>query len=485
MKKMSEQDLFAAIGIIDNKYIKNAESSGDPTAHASPADLAGNDVQGDAPFSVSAEPGDLDAPMIVPSRTSKPGVNRVMALLAAAAIILAFVAGAYAYRVFNKPDMPIVGVGDTKPATETTELSSAFEVANNDTFTDSAINAPTEPMIDAKPADQLFIPEEEITHIIVCDGTTGYSRTIMNTSGLNEFFDVLKSVSGTAVKDMVHREYSDCKYSISCYSYDGQYLYSYYILSETEVREKWLGYGGRMIQSDETLPLYTYAKEITDPVVMRGAFPHPENAYDAAKTQYMILENLSFSADGYRTVLGTNTDDPLELVEVSCNVRYTNDPDLYIALDGTTEMQGYTVPITNLKGILIPARYVEEITSHDMIIIRRGDIPFPEANFQMLDGSICLPAYTQSHDIEYLAIDDGKLVFPSGTPTDCQRCFAPLYVLNEEVAKLNILSPSDTTQATEGDMPRLKMYNGMPLQEVIDYFDAFKNWKEYMDRQTD
>ncbi|MBO4478481.1 MAG: hypothetical protein J5757_09180 [Lachnospiraceae bacterium] len=484
MKKISEHDLFDAIGNIDHKYIKNAEKAkADPAQHPDVKDnnTESNQIDG---LVLEMEFESQAATLITPTKRSRVIPNVITRILVSAAVLVAFIGGAYAYKMFHKADTPIVGIRDTSTAAEINENTTAFEVAYNDTLADPAANVPTEPPVTEKPADKLSVPEEEITQIIIHDGTTGYSRTIANTSGLREFFNALESVSGTAVKDKAHRDNTDCKYSIACYSY-GTYIYSYYILSETAVREKWLSYGGRMIQSDETNPLYTYAKEQTDPEALRGAFPNPENAYDAAKTQYMILKDLSYNKNGYRATLGTHTDDPLELVEVSCSVRYTNDPDLYISLGGGTEMPGYTVPIENLKGILVPVRYAEEVASHDMIIIRRGDIPYPDANVQHSKGYFCLPAYTQDHDIEYLAIDDGKLVFPDGTPTNCLRCFAPVYVLNEEVAKLNLLSPSDTTQPTEDDMPRLKMYDGMPLQEVIEYFDAFKKWADHMAQQTD
>lgn len=480
---MTEHDLFDAIGNINNKYIKNAEQA--DSASAQHQTIKGSKAEGNTDDLVLDIGFDAqENTPVTPMKRSRVMPNVITAILVSAAVLVAFFGGVYAYKMFHKADAPIVGVADTKSSTETEDKTTAIDVANNDTLADPATTAPTESTIAVEPAYHLYVPEEEITHIIIYDVTTGYSMSIINRAGLDEFLNAVKSVSGTATKDKTHREYSDCKYTIACYS-NGIHVYSYYILSETTVREKWLSYGGRMIQSDEVLPLYNFAKEKTDPVVMRGVFPDPENAYDAAKTQYMILEDLSYNKNGYRATLGTHTDDPLELVEVSCSVRYTNDPDLYISLGGGTEMQGYTVPITNLQGILVPVQYAEEIASHDMIIIRRGDIPYPGATIQHLEGAFCLPAYTQNREIEYLAIDDGKLVFPAGAPGNCQQCFAPLYFLNEEVAKLNILAPTDKTQTAEGDMPRLKMYDGMPLEEVIEYFEAFKKWKEYMDQQTD
>ncbi|GEM_PF-6612092 len=480
---MTEHDLFDAIGNINNKYIKNAEQA--DSASAQHQTIKGSKAEGNTDDLVLDIGFDAqENTPVTPMKRSRVMPNVITAILVSAAVLVAFFGGAYAYKMFHKADTPVVGIGDTKPATEAEDKTTAIDVANNDTLADPATTSPTESTIAVEPAYHLYVPEEEITHIIIYDVTTGYSMSIINRAGLDEFLNAVKSVFGTATKDKTHREYSDCKYTIACYS-NGIHVYSYYILSETTVREKWLSYGGRMIQSDEVLPLYNFAKEKTDPVVMRGVFPDPENAYDAAKTQYMILEDLSYNKNGYRATLGTHTDDPLELVEVSCSVRYTNDPDLYISLGGGTEMQGYTVPITNLQGILVPVQYAEEIASHDMIIIRRGDIPYPGATIQHLEGAFCLPAYTQNREIEYLAIDDGKLVFPAGAPGNCQQCFAPLYFLNEEVAKLNILAPTDKTQTAEGDMPRLKMYDGMPLEEVIEYFEAFKKWKEYMDQQTD
>ena len=101
MKKLSEHDLFDAITNIDNKYIKNAEIQEELSAHNNPANSVRDHILADdlLPFSEEAV---ADAP----TRVTKPAVNRLWVLIAAAAVLLLLVGGAYTYRMFHKPVVP-------------------------------------------------------------------------------------------------------------------------------------------------------------------------------------------------------------------------------------------------------------------------------------------------------------------------------------------------------------------------------------------
>lgn len=465
MKKMSEQDLFDAIGNIDNKYIKNAESSGDPTAHASPADLAGNDVQGDAPFSVPAEPGDLDAPMIVPSRTSKPGVNRVMALLAAAAIILAFVAGAYAYRVFNKPD-------DTKDpsgndiANAATEATTAIEVAVADTTAASANTTPTEAIVAPTEAavgtEKLTIPEE-FSKIVIQKGDLGTSiydtLTFEDTKTLQDIVAKLGEISGEKIKytAKLKKDVQNGQYSYALHCFTGRSLSSYYFLSDAILEDSGGKY--RAIEVNTPISVLPYiSSKMDNPEFV------PNSPYDWVNTQYLILE-VGDVAEGWFT----SSELQSKFVEVNCKVLYGNNTDIAISVS----KQGYTwhVPVYNIQSFYIPEEMVDEITSHDKILVRRARLgERHSADFYHLQGEFCFIGYNENDTPEYLTFDNGILNFPESNSSECMRSFASLYALNEEVDRLMSQDPQP------GDIPRLKITDGMTMQEVIDYFDAFQAW---------
>ncbi|MBR6365306.1 MAG: hypothetical protein IKS10_04305 [Lachnospiraceae bacterium] len=468
---MNEHDLFDAIGNIDNKYIKNAEQADPASTH--PVRKAPVEKNKNKELILDMEFNAQETTSVTPVKHPKQAANIITAILASAAVLLAFIGGAYAYKMYHKADVPVVGVSDT---------TTAAEIARNESLADTQAEAPTDAIAPTEAADHLTLPEEEITRIMISELTIGYSLTLYNQKDLDEFMKVFQSTSGTIVRDKVARDSSECKYMIHGYSH-GKECFTYYLLSETDVRIRWLDYNGKMLHSEDTLPLYTYAKEKTDPIVMQGVFTNPSNAYGQAKTQYIILENLSVS-NGY-IGLDITSDDPLELVEVSCNVRYTNGPNLYISLGGGTELQGFEVPITNLKAIYVPAHMAQEIASHDRIIIRRGDIPYQmkKGNVQHMEGAFCLPAFTKDGNVEYLAIDNGKLVFPEGTSTDCPAGFAPLYSLNELVDLITQYSINGYAIRTkEAEMPLKKLSDGMSLEDVIEYFDAYKEWVDYLER---
>ena len=196
----------------------------------------------------------------------------------------------------------------------------------------------------------------------------------------------------------------------------------------------------------------------------------PDSPYDWANTQYLILEVgeptgpwfISSAVDG-------------KYIEVACKVIYGNITDIAITLSDLGNTRNMSV--YDIRSFYISEKLLDEITSHDMILIRRARLSeriFPDAYIP--NGDYCFIANDETGVLEYLAFDDGRLYFPESSSTDCIQSFASLYSLNEEVERLMGQDPQP------GDIPRQKIYNGMTLQEVINYFEVFQNWAATVDQ---
>ena len=129
---MTEHDLFDAIGNINNKYIKNAEQA--DSASAQHQTIKGSKAEGNTDDLVLDIGFDAqENTPVTPMKRSRVMPNVITAILVSAAVLVAFFGGAYAYKMFHKADTPVVGIGDTKPATEAEDKTTAIDVANNDT----------------------------------------------------------------------------------------------------------------------------------------------------------------------------------------------------------------------------------------------------------------------------------------------------------------------------------------------------------------
>ena len=467
MKKMSEQDLFDAIGNIDNKYIKNAETSDESDAHAAPAEITDSYPQNGSPFSLSSETDDADAPVIVPSRASKTSAKAITALLAVAAVILSFIAGAYAYRAFNKP-------GDTKDpsgndiANIATETTTAFEVAIADTTAALANTTPTEPIVTptdvAVGTEKLTIPEN-ISKIVIQRGDLGTSfydtLTFEDTKTLEDIIAKLGEISGEKKKYTAKLEQAigSGQYSFALHCSSGKYYdASYYFFSDTTILESNRA-GYRAIEVNAPISVLPYiTSKLNNPEFV------PDSPFDWANTHYLIIEVGEPTEKWF-----TSSELSSKYVEVTCKVLYGNITDIAISVS----QPGYTwhVPVYNIQSFYIPEEKVDEITSHDVILVRRARfIDRHSFDFSHLQGEFCIIGYDENDTPEYLAFDDGRLSFPESNSSECLRSFASLYALNEEVDRLMNRDPQP------GDIPRRKITDGMTMQEVIDYFDAFQAW---------
>ena len=469
MKKLSEHDLFDAITNIDNKYIKNAEIQEELSAHNNPANSVRDHILADdlLPFSEEAV---ADAP----TRVAKPAVNRLWVLIAAAAVLLLLVGGAYTYRMFHKPVVPDDS-DENLIANASTEVSPESEAGMplTDGLPTEAFPVPTDPVpTDALPTptdatiakDSLHVPESSSWMFFQRGDLGNYvydSLTFDDPVTTQALLDELRMISGESDhltgKALLEKRLGHYLFSLNCYSTELGYT-SYCFLSETSVLEC-VGDRYHFIHTEEPVSILKYISlKVSNPTFV------PNSPYDWANTQYMIIEIGEPTSHIFRTSLTG-----LEYVEVSCKVLYGNDEDVPI---GVSE-RGYTwhVPIYNIEGIYIRKDMVDEFTSHKLILSRRGSL---RDRYQMdyfhLEGKFCFVGFDENDLPEYLTFDDGKLQLPESNPSECLRSFASLYALNEEVDRLI------QQGANEKNMPLKKITDGMTVQEVIDYFNTFRTW---------
>lgn len=473
MKKISEHDLFDAIGNIDHKYIKNAENSED-RAHEVPIEVISTQSRDEAPFVLSTSPDDPDAPMIVPSHVAKPVMNRIIPLLAAAAIVLAFIAGAYAYRLFHKANDP-KDPDKNDIANAATEAPTAIEVAISDTTAAPANTTPTEAIVAPTEAavgtEKLTLPGEDVNKIVIQRGDLGEanydSLTFEDTKTLQDIIAKLGEISGEKIKytALLEKNAGSGQYSFSlncCKNYSSRVVY--YFLSDNTILER-SGTRYRAIKVDTSISVLPYiTSKLNNPEFV------PDSPYDWANTQYLILE-VGDRAEGWFTSSELRS----KYVEVTCKVLYGNKKDIDISVS----KEGYTwhVPVSNIQSLYIPEEMADEITSHDMILIRRASLSDRHSmDFSHLQGEFSFMGYDENDTPEFLTFKGGKLNFPESNSSECLQSFASLYALNEEVDRSMGQDPKP------GDIPRQKITDGMTLQEVIDYFDAFQAWVASLDQ---
>ena len=178
-------------------------------------------------------------------------------------------------------------------------------------------------------------------------------------------------------------------------------------------------------------------------------------------TPYIILENLEETSESVKLYL--SGDSYVNCVRVNCSVYYSFHADTE-NLQGT-DVDGKKISkINSLTAILVPEGAVADFVSHDMVLI----------NLLFQGGIGYLTGYDDKGKAEYWTIDNGIL---SVSKDECAS-FIAIYHLNELVDQIAESATGRELTAKENAVPKKKLSNGMTLQEVIGYFEAYAKWAE-------
>ena len=178
-------------------------------------------------------------------------------------------------------------------------------------------------------------------------------------------------------------------------------------------------------------------------------------------TPYIILENLEETSESIKLYL--SGDSYVNCVRVNCSVYFSYHADTE-NLRGTNVDGKKISKINNLAAILVPEGAVADFVSHDMVLI----------NLLFQDGIGYLTGYDDKGKAEYWTIDNGIL---SVSKDECAS-FIAIYHLNELVDQIAESATGRELTAKENAVPKKKLSNGMTLQEVIGYFEAYAKWAE-------
>lgn len=197
----------------------------------------------------------------------------------------------------------------------------------------------------------------------------------------------------------------------------------------------------------------------------------PNPFYDSLWEPFLILDSVVNASETIELYGGT------PYVKVECNVYYSNHPNSRLISAeqlGDTGRSAY-----DIDSFFIPLAIADEFTSHEMILLQvRPNVIYNNSPIYVALGD-------EKGNIGYMSFDEGKLHFQDSEPgeapqqeqTAAQRVFQSIYGVNALVDYINSMPPSHS----DGQhAPMLKMYDGMTVQEVIDFFEAYKEWDEYL-----
>ena len=190
---------------------------------------------------------------------------------------------------------------------------------------------------------------------------------------------------------------------------------------------------------------------------------------------YMVLEGATASSEIMRTqerVHGRLV--YIDYVKVVCTVRYTNHPDNEFTIDDYTGSQILN-SLYDITEFYIPVDSVQEFTSHEKVMIR---VIRQSINDNYMFFAVC----DEDANVEYLPIDEGVLQIPNSINLEHSIAFSPLFILNNYLDEVeDSLSRGREPSEADEKLPKKKISDGMSLQDIIDYFEAYNAWKDCLD----
>ena len=302
----------------------------------------------------------------------------------------------------------------------------------------------------------LTVPEG-ITKIIIEDKASGASGILTSAVDIAEFYEKMNAITGTVRKNSGTEE---CRYVVRCYK-DNEEVISYAFISKSLICES-VGSKEKTIEisvGEEEILLYDIVEyKFIQSQRKTEIIGEPVLAVAEVGNTYMVLEGLTSSSESLRTqedIHGRPVN--IDYVKVGCTVRYTNHPDNGGVVNG-------------IADIYIPAASVQEFISHDMVMIR---VIQKSINDQYCFFAVC----DEDANIEYLSIEKGVLRIPDGFNLEDSMAFGPLWILNDYIGQVEA-SVARGREPSEKDerLPKKKISDGMSLQDIIDYFEAYNTW---------
>ena len=307
----------------------------------------------------------------------------------------------------------------------------------------------------------LTVPEG-ITKIIIEDKASGASGILTSAVDISEFYEKMNAITGTVQKNSGTEE---CRYVVRCYK-DNEEVISYAFISKSLICES-VGSKEKAIEisvgEEEILPYDIVEYKFIQSQRKAEGMGDPVLAVAEVGNTYMILEGLTSSSEIMRTQEDIHgRPGYIDYVKVGCTVRYTNHPDNGGVVNG-------------ISDIYIPAASVQEFISHDMVMIR---VIQKSINDQYCFFAVC----DEDANVEYLPIEEGMLRIPDGFNLENSMAFGPLWILNDYLDQVETsLARGREPSEKEERLPKKKISDGMSLQDIIDYFEAYNTWADWSD----
>ena len=233
-------------------------------------------------------------------------------------------------------------------------------------------------------------------------------------------------------------------------------------------------------RSDNSLGL-TVSVGITEQV-LNDSLVNTENVGDPVlaageiyKT-YMVLDNLIPSTETIRLLEEVqNRLVYIDYTKVKCNVRYTNHPHNEYIYDDITGRQVYD-SLYDISEVYIPKESANELISHDsvMICVIRKTIDDQPKFFSVCD---------ENANAEFLRIDCGVVQISESVSLENSYAFHSIWILNNYLDMVNSTIDLEQRKPTEREkkLPKKGFSDGMSIQDVIDFFEAYNEWNDYSD----
>ena len=199
----------------------------------------------------------------------------------------------------------------------------------------------------------------------------------------------------------------------------------------------------------------------------------PVDAESAVWSTYVILESMKQTSETLSLPKGSHN---IDYVKVSCNVRYVNHPYAdYLLSSGQTT----ATPLNSLydvTAVYIPSATVQEYITHNMVLIKMNRIIINDYPYYF-------PTLDNNYEAEYLPIDNDVIFIRDDDFLRRSPAFLNICVLNDYLDEVSIsIAQGRLPTEAEKKLPKTKISNGISLQEIIDFFEAYNSWKEYIIR---
>lgn len=199
----------------------------------------------------------------------------------------------------------------------------------------------------------------------------------------------------------------------------------------------------------------------------------PISAEIAVCNTYVILENMQVTDEirpfyerrdyGYESV---------DYVKVNCSVRYTNHFNTSRLLVNVQTGEYGVTSVYDIHELYVRFDVVQAFTAHDMVMI--------QLEKQMIDDQ---PYYFPMCNVvgaaEYLPIDNGRIIISGYDSFTDSVSFSPIDELNAYLDDVTnaLVGGKEPTESSK-KLPKQKFSDGMTVQEIIDFFEAFNAWSE-------